>query len=960
MEVVAKKSKILIVDDIAENLIALQMLLKKIDVDVVKAQSGKEALEATTKHDFDLVLLDVMMPVMDGYEVAERIHNSDRTAHIPIIFITAMDKNQASETRGYSKGAIDFLFKPINEVILLSKIKVHLELQKKRAYIRDTLDRHPTEKPKILIVDDNPENLVALQQILGRLDSEIIQVTSGNEALSATLYNDFALIILDVKMPGMDGYEVAEILKFDERTESIPIIFVTVMDNDTDQELRGYETGAVDYIVKPLNSFILLSKVKIFLELFRIKSALENLVRERNKDLQEANTHLSYQNKRLRDIVDSINRFASCGDINSFGNLILKEFSTHMDASGGSLYLVEQGGLRLIHSLDPDHAHMFISFPLAQNSILDRVISSGKPILTEDVNTLDNIKTSGWDGYTNNSILVFPLIENSESGKTIAVLALHNKLEPPFTSHDLEIGNILTSYVSESLRGTQFHEALLKSERQYRTLFEKANDAFFLIHRNSFEIIDANNSAQLLSGFDLNEIKDIKLTDIFFDHKSTIQQEIAESESAKELGKMTIIRKDKAFRIINLNIIPLDSSASICMAKDITSDLEIEKQLRQVQKMESIGVLAGGIAHDFNNLLSPMLGYSELMLKQLPDDSKFHSGAKEMHLAATRAKKLVQQILTFSHHEIGELAPVRIQPVLKEALELLRATIPATIEINQTVDESCGMVNGDPTLLHQIIMNLTTNAYHAMKETGGKLTLLLNETTLSKEKCVGVTLLPNTYACLTVADTGVGMDKNVMEKIFDPFFSTKSKGEGTGMGLSVVHGIVNKLGGSIQVDSEVGEGTVFKLYLPFVESEELSEEIVLQSSSPSHGTEKILFVDDEDAILSVTKDMLELYGYHVSTYNSSLLALENFRSNSKQYDLVITDLTMPGMTGDKFVKELLQINSDIPVIMLTGFVGDLAVTPAAELGIKGFLHKPVDINKLTYEIRKALDGTIRA
>ncbi|MBA4367956.1 MAG: hypothetical protein C0403_10005 [Desulfobacterium sp.] len=286
---------ILIVDDIPENLIAIEKLLLKFNINIVKADSGKKALEAAQRNDFSLIILDVMMPGMNGYEVADYLKNDERTKGIPIIFLTAMDKSESQEIEGYSKGAVDFIFKPFNEIILLSKVNVLLELNRMRKNYTTAMLTQKEGKPQILIVDDIPENLIALEKLLRKEDVDIIKANSGNEALSATLYNDFALIILDVQMPEMDGYEVANFLKTEDRTATIPIIFVTAIDRDSSKEIKGYDKGAVDFIFKPFNEFILRSKVRIFLEIYKMRIGLEELVAERTQELRESNIKLRKQ-----------------------------------------------------------------------------------------------------------------------------------------------------------------------------------------------------------------------------------------------------------------------------------------------------------------------------------------------------------------------------------------------------------------------------------------------------------------------------------------------------------------------------------------------------------------------------------------------------------------------------------------------------------------------------------------
>ena len=383
---------------------------------------------------------------------------------------------------------------------------------------------------------------------------------------------------------------------------------------------------------------------------------------------------------------------------------------------------------------------------------------------------------------------------------------------------------------------------------------------------------------------------------------------------------------------------------------------ELEKMLFQAQKMESIGTLAGGIAHDFNNILFPIIGHAEILLMDTPEDSPFKDSLNQIYTSALRAKSLVKQILTFSRQESSELILMKIQSIIKEALKLIRSTIPTTIEINQDIHPDCGMIKADPTQIHQIVMNLATNAYHAMEEAGGEMKVSLKETEFGTLDIVNPYLAPGAYACLTVADTGKGMDKNLTDKIFDPFFTTKPIGKGTGMGLSVVHGIVTAMGGAIHVYSEPGKGTEFHVYLPVEKS--LSETQVTNSKAEIQGgTEQILIVDDEEAILIMEKRMLERLGYQVTSRTSSIEALEAFQANPDKFDLIITDMAMPNMPGDKLSVELTRIRPDIPVLLCTGFSEVMSEEKAASLGIKGFLFKPIVMKDLAQKLRDVLDET---
>jgi signal transduction histidine kinase len=385
---------------------------------------------------------------------------------------------------------------------------------------------------------------------------------------------------------------------------------------------------------------------------------------------------------------------------------------------------------------------------------------------------------------------------------------------------------------------------------------------------------------------------------------------------------------------------------------------DLEKLLFQAQKMESIGTLAGGIAHDFNNILFPILGYVEMLLEDVPEDSPSRGSLEQIYTSALRAKSLVKQILTFARQESSELMLMKIQPIVKEALKLIRSTIPTTIEIKQDINPDCGVIKADPTQIHQIVMNLATNAYHAMEETGGELKVSLKEMEFGALDLINPDMVPGIYACLIVADTGVGMDKNLIDKIFDPFFTTKTIGRGTGMGLSVVHGIVTAMGSAIHVYSEPGKGTEFHVYLPVEKN--LSEEQVIHSTAPIQGgTEQILLVDDEEVILIMEKRMLERLGYQVTSRTSSLEALEAFRANPDKFDLIITDMAMPNMPGDKLSAELTKIRPGIFILLCTGFSQTMSEEKAALMGIKGFLFKPIVMKDLARKIRDVLDKKLK-
>ncbi|MBW1740158.1 MAG: response regulator [Deltaproteobacteria bacterium] len=383
---------------------------------------------------------------------------------------------------------------------------------------------------------------------------------------------------------------------------------------------------------------------------------------------------------------------------------------------------------------------------------------------------------------------------------------------------------------------------------------------------------------------------------------------------------------------------------------------KLQAQLQQAQKMEAMGTLAGGIAHDFNNILFAILGFAEMTRDDMPEGSLARANLEEVITAAKRARDLVQQMLTFSRQVDQERKPLQIHLIVKEVLKLLRASLPTTIEIRQNIQSQSSTILADPTQIHQVMMNLCTNAYYAMRERGGVLEVSLSEIDVDLDAEAlpqHLDMKPGPYVKLTVSDTGPGMEPAVLERIFDPYFTTKGLGEGTGMGLAVVHGIVKGHGGGITVHSKLGQGTTFHVYLPRFESAVAPE---ARTAEPiPKGKEHILFVDDEEQLVRMAHQALKRLGYEVTVRTSSVEALEAFRAQPDKFDIVITDQTMPNMTGIGLAKELLRIRPDIPIILCTGFSEAITPERAKAMGIREFIMKPIVTSDIAKSIRRVLD-----
>jgi nitrogen-specific signal transduction histidine kinase/ActR/RegA family two-component response regulator len=383
---------------------------------------------------------------------------------------------------------------------------------------------------------------------------------------------------------------------------------------------------------------------------------------------------------------------------------------------------------------------------------------------------------------------------------------------------------------------------------------------------------------------------------------------------------------------------------------------ELEKQLFQLQKMETIGTLAGGIAHDFNNILTPILGYTDMACEELPEESPLRFDIEQINNAALRGKDLVQQILTFSREVDFAKKPIQLQPIVAEALNLLKASFPPSVEIKQQLDPRIGTVLADPTHIHQIVMNLCTNAHHAMMKTGGILEVKLDAVTLDHKLTEKIpNLKKGDYIRLTISDTGYGMDIKTQERIFEPFFTRKEVGSGTGLGLSVVHGIINNYGGAIVVDSNPGEGSTFTVYLPKYGTDPIGSSKVDKKSAG--GDEQILFVDDEPEIIFMGKKMLENLGYKVTIKSDSKSALEEFKNHPQKYSLLVTDQKMPNITGTELASRLKKIRPGLKVIIITGYADNLSEEVLSQSGISEVILKPMILDDFSKVIRRVLDNS---
>jgi len=501
-------------------------------------------------------------------------------------------------------------------------------------------------------------------------------------------------------------------------------------------------------------------------------------------------------------------------------------------------------------------------------------------------------------------------------------------------------------------------KALAESEAQKKAILDGFPDIVVLFDRN-LKVVWANNSVKNVCSDPMGK----HCREIFCGEKGLCEEcRIVSSFHSGQVETWMqnveiseVDDMDTVYEMIStpVSITPDKVDSVVLIARDVTERLKLEQQLSHAMKMEAIGTLAGGIAHDFNNVLTPIMGYSEIIrlhMRQGGDHKdEIITYIEGILKAAKRARRLVEQILTFSRSTEQKESLQYIHPIIKEVMKLIRTTFPSTIEIRQEIDENCGMVSVDPVQIHQILINLCTNASFAMSGTNGVLTVRLARSSRTKKD--------KDWMELSISDTGCGIDPAIRDRIFEPYFTTKEKGQGTGMGLAMVHGIISRQGGELEVDSEVGKGTTFRIYLP-VSKETTSFDQVISTEELIGGDERILLVDDEEQVVAVTGELLESLGYSVTPMTSARESLLLFLKSFNEFDLVLTDLTMPYLTGVDLCRKIKEVRPNIPVVLFTGYLEEFSSESAKEAGVDAFFMKPVSFKEMARIVRRALDNAV--
>ncbi|MCF8045201.1 MAG: response regulator [Desulfarculaceae bacterium] len=810
----------------------------------------------------------------------------------------------------------------------------------------------------ILLVEDVPEDRDLLMEYLEQTGKsfQVQTADSLDQALQISRNHHFDLVLLDLGLPDSTGLDTLR--RFRANAVSLPVIVLTDID-DEETGIQAIRIGAQDYLDKGrVNKNGLLRSVRHAIERQRLFVTLDHT-------------------QRLLRAIRKINR------------LIVKEKDPGELIRKACAYLIEQSGyfgawIILSDEKEQMQGHAEAGLGEHFNRLLETVQKGELPNCLQQTFTVSDPVLFDQPGQScpacplkdlrpDKACLAAPLLHGD---KRFGVLTVSFSRQTGPYDEETQLIHEVSRDIAFALEGLEAQEerrkaekALVESEFRYRELFDGIRDAILVADKDR-NIINCNTAFTTLFGYTPDEILGRKTSCVYHDMEEfeKMGEEIRQNIDTPSFLFTIQYRKKSGMAFPGeTSVFYLKDSENhvkgmIGLTRDVSERIEHEQEKKQLenkylqaQKMESLGTLAGGIAHDFNNILSAILGYSQLALNNAAAGEDINNDLKEIHRAGLRASDLVSQILTFSRKSEKKLMPLKAAPVIKEAVKLLQSTIPSYIEIESIVRNPKLKIMQDPTQLHQIVMNLCTNASHAMEKDGGVLTVEATEETITEADADQFSgLQAGEHLKIRVRDTGHGIPNDIRDSIFDPYFTTKDPKEGTGLGLSVVHGLVKESGGDIQVQSDPGRGTTFFIRFPGIPEREKAEEETKADKKPG-GDETILFVDDEPSLTRLAARHLTNFGYRVTTETESDKALERIKKNPGDFDLLITDMAMPKLTGDMLLDEVRKINPDLPVILCTGFTKRLTPEQARERGFQGVIDKPFSQTLLAGTVREVLD-----
>jgi len=904
---------LLAIDDKPDNLTTLSAVVRDAlpQTRILTANNGPAGIELAVAEDPDVILLDIAMPGMDGFEVCRRLKADDRIKDIPVVFLTALKTDTASRVKGLDVGAEGFLAKPLETVELTAQIRTMTKIK-----AANRSQRKEKDHLEALVIERTWELRGTVKDLrksqrIAHVGSWRLNVTTNQVVWTEELYN-------------MYGFDPS--LPPPPYTEHMKLYTPKSWERLSTALAHTRETG-----------------IPYTLELETIKKDGSNgwMWVHGEADVDSAGKTVGLWGA-AQEITDR------------------KQSEEALRESEQSFRTLSNSGMALIWTSGTDKLCNYFNSVWLEftGRTLEEEMGNGwtEGVHPDDFQRCLDIYVGAFDRQEKFS-MEYRLRRHDGEYRWIV-----DEGCPRYVSHGNFIG-----YIGHCLDITDRKLA----EMNYQTLFNEMFDGFalheiivddigvpvnyrFLAVNPAFERITGLKAADIIGHTVFDIIPDTEMRWIetygkvaltgdpvhLEDYSTTLQKHFEVTAYRPAPGQFACV------------IIDVTEKKKAAEEKQI-----LQVQLQQAQKMEAIGTLAGGIAHDFNNILGAILGYAEMVQEDSPAGSRSRGDIDQVVKASHRAKELVKQILNFSRQAATEQIPLHPALIIKEVVKMLRSSLPSTIDLQQDVDSDVGLILADPTQIHQVLVNLCTNAFHAMEETGGILTISLKKTTLIKEDITSESQVqPGDFVQLSISDTGSGIAPEIQQKMFDPFFTTKEVGKGTGMGLAIIHGIAKSYKGFVNYNSKPGEGTVFHVYLPVIQDPALLEIEPVTFDLPQLGNERILFIDDEEILADVGKAMLERLGYRVTVRRNSIEALNTFQNQPDQFDLVITDQTMPGMTGSDLARRMLQIRPGMPIILCTGYSTVMSEEKACSLGIKGFAFKPLAKNDLAALIRKVLDG----
>jgi PAS domain S-box-containing protein len=1033
----SSKDRILLVDDSPESIWPLIEQLES-DYEVIYANGANKALTlANSANRPDLILLDVMMPEMDGYQVFAKLQDDTYTRDIPVIFITARSEDQ-DEVKGLEIGAQDYIAKPFSLPVVKARIKSVLGLKKeleRRLSLKTRLEEMNLQLERqvrtnmmeldearealfayeekydylfkaapampssntVLVVDDNPDNIHAL---MGALDSgyRVTYATTGRKALEIAKSEDRPdAILLDVMMPEMDGYEVCSRLKASKETWDIPIIFITARDQEVD-ETKGLNLGAVDFIIKPFSPPVVKARLKAALRLKEemdnriiltrkledLNKNLENRVQKKTVALQQAHEDLMASERRYRSIYETA--IEGIFEVTPQGRLLSASPSL-------ARILGYESPLELITSIEnvaeqlyvqPEDRDRFRTMLKQKGEILNFETRFRRKqgdmiwvMICAKVVRNHSRRQSYYQGF---------LIDITEQKKS--------QLKSQQQFRELRL---LNKVIAASVNETRIESILSTACKELSLAFDLPQAVAVLIDAEPYRATvvaehlapdvasDAQPRCLLGQSVALDEqpsvaplvtaTSELVIHDVTSDPRVKALRGILEERGIGSLLLMPLALNghSSGCLVIGSSMRDYFSTDKLRLVRRVADQIcgvlariqleeqrrQLEQQYYQAQKMEAIGHLTGGVAHDFNNILTVILGLSELLRNEADLQSGQHKKLDQIYSSAERAADLVRQLLAFSRQQILQPAPLNFNEILVQFENMMRRIIGEGIDIATKFDPNLDIIKADQGQMEQVVMNLVVNARDAMPQ-GGRLTIetanvVLDETYASQQ----VDVRPGPYVMLSVSDTGTGIGKELLPKVFLPFFTTKAKGKGTGLGLATVHGIVKQSGGHVRVASEPDQGTCFNVYLPRYDKKEAEHTIKRKNETTSEvieGNESILVVEDDEALKAIVLDTLSGFGYTVWTADRASAALDIFTAQGKAVDLLLTDVVILGEeNGVRLARQMSEQHPRLKVLYMSGYASDTIVHQGVLDPGVNYIQKPFLQQELARKVRETLD-----